>query len=455
MKARAAGVLLTLALAVSGVSAAPPRHASSASPSSEAEHAAQLKYEAERAKDAQEKREAAAGKTQAEGQLHDLHAQLDALAAQQQQAADARSDASKSLRRADGELGQSVRALRDTDAAIAAQKSRLADLQSQQGALAGKLGKQRAELAALVRSAYALGGDEQLKLLLAQDRVVDLARALQYHRYLEADRVRRIRALSGQLQALADLSRQVDAQAAQLATTRQQQAAQLVAVQAQRTQRRQLVATLDAGYRDRAAKMQALGRDADALNGLVKQLAVVMARQPPLPPPPPPPPPPPIKSPPPKPHATQVASVKPSHPLPTVEPPADRPLPVVAPFTGEPGQFLWPIGGRVLQGFGEGNTGLLIAGHAGQDVRAVADGRVAFANWLKGYGLLVIVDHGHGVMSLYANNDALLKNAGDVVRAGEPLATVGSSGGQGRDALYFEVRLNGKAVDPRGWLRAR
>ncbi|MBS0463854.1 MAG: hypothetical protein JSS03_02585, partial [Proteobacteria bacterium] len=135
MKACAAGVLLTLALAVSGVSAAPPKHAAHASPSSEAASEAQEKYEAARARDAQEKAQAAAGKVQAEGQLHDLQAQLDALAAQQHQAADERSDASKSLRRADGELGQSVRALRDTDAAIAAQKSRLADLQSQQGAL--------------------------------------------------------------------------------------------------------------------------------------------------------------------------------------------------------------------------------------------------------------------------------------------------------------------------------
>ena len=95
----------------------------------------------------------------------------------------------------------------------------------------------------------------------------------------------------------------------------------------------------------------------------------------------------------------------------------------------------------------------MIAGTSGAEVHVIADGRVAFANWLKGYGLIVIVDHGNGVMSLYANNDALLKNAGDNVHAGEAVGTVGSSGGQGRNALYFEIRQNGKAVDPRAWLR--
>jgi septal ring factor EnvC (AmiA/AmiB activator) len=294
------------------------------------------------------------------------------------------------------------------------------------------LSGQRAELAALVRSAYALGGNEQLKLLLAQDRVVDLARAMEYHRYLEQDRLRRIHALTDQLRALADLSKQVDAQRATLAASHQEQATRLTAVQSQRQQRSQLIASIDAGYHDRAARMAAMGRDADALEGLVKKLSVVMARTPP---------------------PAHVATLTPHHDAGSN--PGQATSPVVTPFTGSGGHFSWPIEGRVLAGFGDGSSGLLIAGTAGEEVHAVAEGRVAFANWLKGYGRLVIVDHGNGVMSLYANNDALLKNAGDSVHAGEALSTVGSSGGQGRNALYFEIRQNGKAVDPRAWLRQR
>jgi murein hydrolase activator len=86
-------------------------------------------------------------------------------------------------------------------------------------------------------------------------------------------------------------------------------------------------------------------------------------------------------------------------------------------------------------------------------VRAVAAGRVAYADWLKGYGLLLIVDHGNGLMSLYAFNDTLLKATGDAVRAGEAVATVGTSGGQARPALYFELRRGSQPVDPAGFLR--
>lgn len=441
--------MLALALACAPVAAKP----SNRNDTAVAQAAAKAKYEAAREADAKEKAAAAAGKASAETQLHDLHAQLDALAQQQHEAEGERSDASKALRAADTGVGEATRALRDTEGAIAEQQAKLADLESQQATLKKKLSGQRAELAALVRSAYALGGDEQLKLLLAQDRVVDLARAMQYHRYLEADRLRRIHTLTDQLRTLADVSRQVDAQRAELAASREQQAAKLAAVQSQRAQRGKLVASIEAGYHDRAARMQALGRNADSLENLVQKLTVVMQRAPPLPPPPPPP--------------VHVAVVTPHHPPPVVAmatphgPTAGETLvtphapQIIEPFTGTPGHFAWPVPGRVLAGFGEGSSGLLISGAAGEEVHAVADGRVAFANWLKGYGLLVIVDHGHGVMSLYANNDALLKNAGDVVRAGEALATVGSSGGQGRNALYFEIRQNGKAVDPRTWLRAR
>ena len=129
------------------------------------------------------------------------------------------------------------------------------------------------------------------------------------------------------------------------------------------------------------------------------------------------------------------------------------------PFAGRRGQLGRPLAGSVLAAFGgklpdgRGSDGWLVAGTAGAEVRAVAPGRVAFSDWLKGYGLLVIVDHGDGWMSLYAFNDALLKDVGDWVRAGDPLATVGSSGGQGRPALYFELRRNGQPQDPKPWLR--
>ena len=370
-------------------------------------------------------------KADAEDKLHDLRAQLDALAAQQRELEGERSDASKALRAADNNVGQATHSLHDTEAAIAAQQAKLAQLESQQSALRAKLSGQRTALAALMRSAYALGNNEQLKLLLAQDRVVDLGRAIAYHRYFERDRMRRIKTLTGQLNALADVSKQVDAQRAALAASHQEQLARLAAVQSQRGERGKLVADLEARYHDSAEHMNELGRDAGALEDLVKKLTIVMARTPPPPAP------------------RLAAGAHHNTTLPTAAPQG------IAPFAGPGGHFPWPLEGSVINGYGGANQGLLIAGSAGAEVHAVADGRVAFANWLKGYGLIVIVDHGNGLMSLYANNDALLKNAGDSVHAGEAVSTVGSSGGQGRSALYFEIRQGGKAVDPRAWLRRR
>ena len=375
----------------------------------------------------QDKPEAAERKAVAEDKLHDLRQQLDAMAAQQRELEGERGEASKALRNVDNSVGHATRAMHDIESAIAAQQAKLAELENKQATLRTQLSGQRAALAAQIRSAYALGNNEQLKLLLAQDRVVDLGRAIAYHRYFEQDRMRRINALTEQLHALAEVSKQVDAQHAVLAASRQKQLDQLAAVKSQREQRGKIVADLEARYHDSATRMHAMGRDASALEDLVKKLSIVMARAPP-----------------PATHATPAIGAH-----------HNVPLPVITPFTGPGGHFPWPLDGSIVASYGGDSSGLLISGAAGEEVHAIADGRVAFANWLKGYGLIVIVDHGDGLMSLYANNDALLKNAGDSVHAGEAISTVGSSGGQGRNALYFEIRQNGKAVDPRAWLRRR
>ncbi|MDQ3269677.1 MAG: peptidoglycan DD-metalloendopeptidase family protein, partial [Pseudomonadota bacterium] len=118
----------------------------------------------------------------------------------------------------------------------------------------------------------------------------------------------------------------------------------------------------------------------------------------------------------------------------------------------------WPVAGNLLAGYGgkmpdgRGSDGLLIAASAGTPVKAVADGTVVYAEWMTGYGLLLIVDHGNDHMSLYAHNDALLREAGDRVARGDAVSTVGSSGGHGRPALYFELRRGGRTINPGGWL---
>lgn len=352
----------------------------------------------------------------AEQRLSTLRKQIQAITAEQREGEGERAAASRELRAADAKVNESVRALRRTEAAIATSEIELQRLQQQQATLEAGLSQQREALAMLVRSAYALGRHEQLKLLLAQDRMADLARVLAYHRYFQADRQQRITGLIAELRDLAAVAQQIVDQRQVLESARTQQQADLAALETQRGERAAVLASLEAGFKDRAARLAALGRDEKSVVRLLEQLRDAVADIP-----------------------RQVDDNR--------------------PFASRRGQLGRPLAGTVLAAFGgrlpdgRGSDGLLIAGTAGAEVRAVAPGRVAFSDWLKGYGLLTIVDHGDGWMSLYAFNDALLKDVGDWVRAGDPLATVGSSGGQGRPALYFELRRNGQPQDPKPWLR--
>jgi septal ring factor EnvC (AmiA/AmiB activator) len=348
--------------------------------------------------------------------LEALRVQIRTITAEQREHADEKAAATTALREADAEVSTAVRTLRATEAQIATAEAEVEALQGKKATLEAGLSTQREALARLVRSAYALGRHEQLKLLLAQDRVSDLARVLAYHRYFQADRAERIEGLLGELQQLADVVAAIAAQRATLEAARERQQAELAALETRRDERRQLLVTLEAGFRDRSARLVALGRDEQAVVKLLERLRDAVADVP-------------------------------------------REVDDNRPFASRRGQLPSPLAGTRLAGFGgqlpdgRGSDGLLIAGTAGAEVRAVAPGRVAYSDWLKGYGLLTIVDHGDGWMSLYAFNDALLKDVGDWVRAGDPLATVGSSGGQGRAALYFELRRDGQPQDPKPWLR--
>ncbi len=374
----------------------------------------------------------AAKAAEAAKQLQQTRARIQALADEQKKIEADRDAAARALREADGKVAGSQRSLSDTEKELAAQQLALDALKEKQLALEASLSRQRAELAALIRSAYALGRNEQLKLLLEQDRMSDLARVLAYHRYFERDRQTRIGSLQTELQSLAEVGEQIKAKQAQLLATRERQQGELKTLAEQKQARSRTVSTLDGQYRDKQARMSALGRDEKNTAALLERLRKLMAQLP--------------KQAPPKAPTGKGKNGKNSAPV--VD--SDPRIPL--------GPLRLPLNGSVLAGYGgvmpdgHRSQGLLIAGNAGAEVHAVAAGRVAYADWLKGYGLLIILDHGNGWMTLYAFNDALLKNVGDSVASGEAISTVGSSGGQGRPALYFELRRNGQPSDPRAWL---
>ncbi|MBP3983743.1 peptidoglycan DD-metalloendopeptidase family protein [Pseudoxanthomonas helianthi] len=385
----------------------------------------------------------------AEKKLESVRGELKSIAAERRRLEGERGNASRELREADEKVGKSSRALSETEASLRQEQAALAQLQQQRDAAQERLAGQRQQLAALVRSAYRQGGDAPLKALLAQDEVGKARRVLAYHGYLQRERARKMGELTAELQQIEQLEREIAERRAQLDATRSRQKQQVASLQQDRKEQAGVVAELDQKYQDKAAREKALGRDAKSLERLLANLRAAAARA----------------------EAARRAEEKRQREAAerearaaaaTGKPVRKPPPPKVANAPAlKVGGLGWPASGNLLAGFGgrmpDGRTssGVLIGAPVGTPVTAVADGTVVFAEWMTGYGLILIVDHGNGYMSLYAHNDTLLRNAGDAVKRGDPVARIGSSGGQGTPALYFELRRNGAPVDPRAWLQRR
>lgn len=379
---------------------------------------------------------------QTEQRLQRLREALKDAGRERQQVEGQRSQADERVRQVEARIAAGQRALAATERALAAQQRAVDEAERRYQSLQQHQQEQRRALAELLRGADRLGRQTPLKLLLSQQRVADGNRLLAYYRYLQADQVRRLHALETDLQQLRQAREALDQRSATLRQTRARQQRQVRELAAQRAERAQLLAQLERQYRDKAAREQALDRDAKALAKVLANLRAAAARaeaerreaarraaeaE----------------------RAARTAGRKPG------KPPAARP----AGSGPKVGGLGWPVSGRLLAGYGgrlpdgRRSSGVLIAAPTGTAVTAVADGRVVFSDWMTGYGNILIVDHGNGYMSLYAHNDALLRAVGSQVRRGDALARVGNSGGQGISALYFELRRDGQPVDPATWLR--
>lgn len=387
-----------------------------------------------------------------ERKLRELRKELKQIGSERRKLEGQRGEANRAVRDADEAVGRTTRALNETQAAIVREQQALGGLQTQREVLAQSLVGQREVLANLVRASYMTGRDAPLKVMLSQDQIAKANRELAYYGALQRDRAARIREISGRLAQLEAVQTEINQKRTLLAAAREKQQIELAQVAQQRKQRAATLAQVDAKYRDKATREKALGQDAKALERVLAQLraaaakaareraaAEARARR--------------------EAAANSKPSSKPSSkPGGTSSRPA-RPTRVATAAPVAVGGAGWPLSGSLLAGFGgtmpdgSASSGMLIGAAAGTPVRAVADGQVVFAEWMSGYGLLCIVDHGNGYMSLYAHNDALMKDVGSNVKRGDAVGSVGNSGGQGRPALYFELRRGGKPVNPTVWLR--
>lgn len=386
------------------------------------------------------------GSREAQRRLEKVQRELRDVAAERRRLESQRGAASRELRAVDERVAVSSRALHEAEARLAREQSALTELQARRDTLRRQQADQRRALADLLRAAHAQGEHAPLKLLLAQDRVADAQRHLVYARYLQRQRLTLVAGLTAELAELDRVEAQILARRTALDAARAERRAQLAALARDRRARAETLGTIESQYRDRQAREQALGTDAKALQQLVARLRAAAARAAA------------------ERAAAERAAARQATPREGAasKPPAGTSRPPRQTAKAAPvrvGGLGWPLSGTLLAGYGgrmpdgRGSQGLLIAAAAGTPVRAVADGTVVFAEWMTGYGLILILDHGNGTLSLYAHNESLLKETGASVKRGDAVARVGDSGGLSQPALYFELRRNGQPVDPGSWLR--
>ena len=359
--------------------------------------------------------QSAAEKAKAEHRLDDVRSRMDALTKTRSQTAGEREKINAELAKRAKALAAAAGALRATEQQIAAKQEDLEQLQQQRSVLQSKLDRQKQAIADLLRATYALGEGSDLRLLLGDEDVARIARALAYSKYFQQDRVQRVQQLMGDLAKLQSIEDAIAQERQALEATRAQQSEQTKALAARRAEQKKLADAIDATYRDEGERLAALKQNEQSLTTLVNRLQAAIDEA-----------------------ARKAAR---SH-----EPGATSGGhgPVLANIRGN---LPWPAPGEV-HNYG---NGVLIRAPGGSEVHAVARGKVVFANFLRGYGMLLILDHGGGWMSMYGNNEALLHRVGDTVDAGEAVGTAMAPTGVNTGA-YFELRHANKPVDPRSWL---
>ncbi|MGD8379068.1 MAG: peptidoglycan DD-metalloendopeptidase family protein [Gammaproteobacteria bacterium] len=319
------------------------------------------------------------------------------------------------LRDTEEKIGSIDKSLHELDQRLDEADKHLNGLRRQQTDKQKEMDAAKAELARQIRAAYRAGREERIKLLLNQEDPDRLQRMLTYYDYLNRARAAQIETVRTTLTQLQSLSNQITEQVARMKTLREQRSQALASLEKTRRQREAVVRQLEADIHRQGSQLDRMKADEKRLSSLVKSLQQTLS-----------------------------------------DIPAD--LGAHERFARLKGRLPWPADGRLLARYGqrrpEGRLdwhGVLIGAPAGAKVRAVSYGRVAFAGWLPHYGLVAILEHGEGYLTLYAHNQSIYRQVGDWVQAGEVIATVGESGGETHPGLYFEIRHGRKTLDPDSW----
>jgi len=300
---------------------------------------------------------------------------------------------------------------------LVAEHNRVAgELRARQVEQQAALGIELDSLADLLRTAYIMGRADRLRLLLNQQDPTRASRVMSYFAYFNRERMKRVQAVQQRADRLERLAQEAEEESRRLAELARSQEATRLRLEEARIRRAQVLRDLEASITNRAETLEALKRDAESLRQLVE-------------------------------HLRQRAQIQAELNIQS------------RPFADLKGQLAWPLlENRILAAFGTRKEatevdwdGVLLAASEGEEVRAVKDGRVIYADWLRGFGLLIVIDHGDGYMTFYGHNEALLREVGEWVSTGDPIALSGKSGGRREPVLYFAIRHNGRPQDPAVW----
>lgn len=418
----------------------------------------------------------------ARGELQELRQRIEALQKKVAGAEEVKSEAADALRESERAISEASRRLFEITGEKKVVGEDIARLSGEAGTVEGRVRAQQERLGRLLQRRYVAGDPDPLQLALSGENPAEASRLLYYYGHLHRSYLEQIESLRTELGRLATLSAERRKKGAELAALEAEAGRERGRLETERGRQQAVLARASKEIDASRRQITTLRRDEDRLTRLVEQIARILAERE-------------------RERAREAAAreaqakataareaakaareAKAAERAPRA--PAERP-PAAAPADGaagraprndrvpEPGvpagafasmkgRLALPVAGEIANRFGQARAdsglqwrGITILARPGQEVRSVAPGRVVFADWLRGFGNLLIVDHGDGFMTLYGNNESLLRRVGDGVRAGDPVATVGASGGSGQPGLYFELRHQGRPLDPLGWASVR
>ncbi len=372
---------------------------------------------------------------EAREQRRELRERISAIQKKLAAAEEVKTEAADALRESELAISEANRELRQLNRQARESNTKLGALRKSSQDTGNALHAQQDLLGRMLRQQYLQGQPDALRLVLSREDPNEMARQLHYLAHIARARAQLVDDLRSNLREIDRLKTEIAEEAAAIARIAAEQTAQRKRLEQEKRARAGVLSRVSRDIRTQQREMSAMQANENRLGRLVDQLAKLVVRKPAT-----------GGRPQPRPRTEGVPSSRNDD----------------SPFAALRGKLALPVRGELGNRFGSprrdgGVTwkGLFIAARSGDDVRAVADGRVVYADWLRGFGNLLIVDHGDSYMTLYANAEALLKQVGDVIRGGEAVATVGNSGGNPESGLYFEMRHEGRPFDPLNWVNLR